>query len=423
LPHALFIAFHFPPEASSSGVLRTLKYARYLADYGWRVTVVAPRSDAYTIVDPQLESQVPTTVKVLRTPWINTKKHLSIYGRYPALLALPDTWIGWLPWAVSAGRRVLRDDPPDLIYSTSPHATTHLIALALVRAAAVPWVTDFRDPWFEDPPEPGAPAGPVYTRINRLLERRVIERCSHVVTSTTHLRDILRERYPHVPPVKISAILNGYDEADFTGLPAPASETSESFLIVHAGSINADFRDPLPLLRALRRAIAQGKVEQRRLRLRFIGPGEYGDSVTMRSALAETGLAPQVEFVARVPYEEALRELGRADLLLLLQASADTVGLVPAKLYEYLRAQKPVLALVQPGATSEVLAATGGGWAVDPRDAAALEKALAVAYAAWADGTLPTHCASLESLRQFERRTLAGQLAALFAQLSPADVG
>jgi glycosyltransferase involved in cell wall biosynthesis len=418
LRHALFVAFHFPPEASSSGVLRTLKYSRYLADYGWRVTVIAPQSDAYAMVDPRLEDQIPRTARIVRTRWLNTKQRFALFGAYPALVALPDPWIGWLPWAVAAGRRVLRNDSPDVIYSTSPHATAHVIALILASASRLPWVADFRDPWFEDPPEPGAPAGPVYMWINSLLERRVIERCAHVVTSTVHLRDVLRERYAHLPAGKFTAILNGYDEADFTGL-TESPVRGERFVVVHAGSINADFRDPRPLFRALRRLIDKGKVERDRLTLRFIGGGEYAESATIRAALADTDLVQQVNFACRVPFDEALRELARADLLLLLQASEATVGLVPAKLYEYLRAQKPILAMVYPGAAAEVLAITGGGWAVDPRDEAALEEVVATAYGAWKVDNLRTYTARLDALRRFDRRTLTGHLANLFERLRP----
>ena len=193
--HALFITFHFPPEASSSGVLRTLKYARYLEELGWRVSVITPAISAYDVCDTSLEAQIPATTKVIRTRYVNTKRHLSWRGIYPAVLAIPDRWIGWMPWAVAAGRKLIAQDPIDLVYSTSPHATSHVIAGRLAAFAGKPWVTDFRDPWIEDPPEPGTPNGLVYRTVNRWLERRVVQSCDAVVTSTTQLRDLLRSRY------------------------------------------------------------------------------------------------------------------------------------------------------------------------------------------------------------------------------------
>lgn len=404
-------------------MLRTLKYSRYLADYGWRVSVIAPRADAYAVTDEKLVAQVPSHVRVVRTGWLNTKRHISIGGVYPAILALPDAWIGWWPYAVAAGRRIVREDPVDLVYSTSPHATAHLIAMRISHYSALPWVADFRDPWVEDPPEPGSPNGPIYRTINRWLEHRALQRCTRIVTSTSHLRDLLQARYPDLTADKFTAISNGFDEADFVDVVSAPSARSEELLVVHAGSINPEFRDPRPLFQALRTVIDAGAVNREQVRLRFIGGGEFGHSAPMREALAATGLAGRVEFAARMPYKESLRELGRADLLLLLQASEDTVGLVPAKLYEYLRSKRPVLALVRQGATSEVLRETGGGWDVDPRDQETLKLVMEDIFSKWRRGDLAREVADPEALRRYDRRALAGQLADVFEDACGAKAG
>lgn len=420
--HALFVAFHVPPEASSSGVLRTLKYIRYLDELGWRVSVIAPHVDAYVTVDSSLEAQLPASATIVRTPFVNTKRHLAIAGRYLALLAVPDTWIGWYPWGVAAGLRVAGADPVDLVYSTSPHATAHLIAGRIAQRRRLPWVTDFRDPWYEDVPEPGAPAGPIFRAIDRRLERRVITRCQRVVSSTTTLRDQFRARYPVQPADKFVAIANGYDEADFAALPEPAT-VEPRLTIVHAGGINAEFRDPRPLFAVVRDAIDAGKLGSGDIRLRFLGGGAFADSVELKRDVERYALADVVEFRPRVPYADALRELASADVLLLLQASADTVGLVPAKLYEYMRARKPVLALVQPGATGEVMASVHGGWAVDPADAAALAKTLTEIVRRWRDGSLAAAGADPALLRRYDRKTLTHELAAVFEAACTANDG
>jgi glycosyltransferase involved in cell wall biosynthesis len=421
LRHALFVTFHYPPEASSSGVLRTLKYTRYLEERGWRVTVIAPEVAAYEVVDASLETQIPASTKVVRTRFVNIKRHLSWRGIYPGTLALPDVWIGWLPYAVAAGRRVIAQDPVDLIYSTSPHATAHLIAARLAASSGKPWVTDFRDPWIEDPPEPGTPNGFFFRTTNRWLERKVVHGCDAVATSTTQLRDLLRTRYPEVPSDKIGAILNGYDEADFGAPPEAVSGSGARLRIVHAGSINGEFRDPAPLFAALGRIIRRGRLAAAECELRFIGGGPYTEAPALRAAIDAAGLTDSVKLLPRVPYDESLRELGGADLLLLLQASEDTVGLVPAKLYEYLRAQKPTLALVHVGAVTDVMKETGGGWSVDPRDEGALDATLAAIVDAWRTKRLAEHRASLDMLRRFDRRALTGELAARFDALVAAS--
>jgi glycosyltransferase involved in cell wall biosynthesis len=137
----------------------------------------------------------------------------------------------------------------------------------------------------------------------------------------------------------------------------------------------------------------------------------------VRQSVADAGLSGAVTFHPRVPYEQSLRELAAADVLLLLQASDDTVSLVPAKLYEYLRAQKPVLALVRDGAVTEVLAQTGGGFAVDPADAPALDAALRAIAADWRSGRLADRVADLSALRRFDRRALTADLAAVFDEV------
>jgi glycosyltransferase involved in cell wall biosynthesis len=368
--------------------------------------------------DRALEAQIPPDAAVIRTRFLNTKRHLSFRGVYPALLALPDVWIGWLPWALRGARGLIAADPIDVVYSTSPHATAHLVARRIAAQTRVPWVTDFRDPWIEDPPEPGTPNGIVYRHVNRWLERDVVRRSAAVVASTEHLRDLLRDRYHLERREKFHVIANGYDEADFALLPARSERPSKRLRIVHAGSINAGFRDPRPVFAALRRLIAQGKLRADECEIRFVGPGDYGDSAEVRSAIDEAGLGSAVELTARVPYEEALKELTSADILLLLQASDDTVGLVPAKLYEYLRAGRPVLAFVRDGAVTEILHATGGGWAADPRTCSAIDAALADAIGAWRSGNLGEHCANFDALRRYERRSLAGELARLFDRVA-----
>ncbi len=415
--HALFVAFHFPPEASSSGVLRTLKYVRYLDRYGWRVTVITPDVAAYTVTDPELGRQLPASCRIVRTKYLNTKRHFALRGRYPALLALPDVWAGWYPWAVAAARQVVEADPVDLIYSTSPHATAHLVARSIARRSGKPWVADFRDPWFEDPPEPGAPNGLLFRSLNRRLERSVIVSCNAVVASTDALRDVLQQRYRDVCSNKFCTIFNGYDEADFQRIDTRSGGRGERMNIVHAGLLNPEFRDPRPLFRAIRRCADAGTIDLARVRLRLIGGGPFAESGQVRAEVARLGLGDVVQVEARMPYAQSLQELANADLLLLLQASPDTVNLVPAKLYEYLRTQRPVLALTSPGATGEVIEMTGGGWVVAPEDERRLADCLTEAYRGWTENTLRDVAADLNSLRRFDRKILTGELADLFDRL------
>lgn len=413
--HVLFIAFHYPPEASSSGVLRTLKFTRYLEELGWRVSVLTLNKSAYAMVDPALEAQIPKSAHVIRTPFINTKWHLAIKGRYPALLAIPDNWIGWYPWAINAGSKLISQDPPQVIYSTSPHATSHLIARRLAQKHHLPWIADFRDPWYEEPAEPGTPA--INHWAARHLEKKVIKAASHVTATTDALRDSLSARYADLPIEKFSTIANGYDETDFAGINKKPIR-SPHMVILHAGSINPDYRDPRPLWDAYREALKSGELQEGIILFKFIGPGEFSQSLEIKTYLTQYNMQDAVEFLPRLPYAQALSLQAEADLLLLLQASRDTEGLVPAKLYEYLRCLSPVLALVPMGASQRIIEETRGGWAIDPSNKMQISGALIETYHLWKEGKLKERAASLDSLQQYDRKALTRKLADIFNSLA-----
>ncbi len=409
--HALFVAFHFPPEASSSGVLRTLKYANYLIESGWRVSVLSVKEDAYEMTDATLTDQVGSHVTLYRTPYINSKTQLSIKGIYPSILALPDRWMGWKWWAVPQGVEIYRRDPYDLIYSTSPHATAHSIASALQKKMAVPWVMDFRDPWYEEPPEPGTPW--LVHQYARKTEARYIQQANAVVSTTNELSDSFKRRYPQVSE-KFCTIYNGYDETDFVHIEQKKEPQSSTFTMIHAGSVNDNFRDPRPLFDTLGKLINNGKLSAEEIRIEFYGPGQFAHSDAMAESIRQNELQSSVSFHERIPYHEALEKMAKADLLLLLQASEDTRSLIPAKLFEYLRTQTPVFALVQSGASSDLITNLSAGWAIDPKDPMALEEAVATAIELWRATHLAQNCCELGQIKQYSRQTLSKQLAQLF---------
>jgi hypothetical protein len=146
-------------------------------------------------------------------------------------------------------------------------------------------------------------------------------RCEHGASARRASRT-----YPDEAPAKFHVIANGYDQADFEALPERASGSGNCLCIVHAGSINAEFRDPAPVFASLGRLISAGVVSTDECELRFIGPGEYGASRAVKASIDSAGLDNVVRLLPRVPYDQALKELTQADLLLLLQASEDTLG-------------------------------------------------------------------------------------------------
>ncbi|MHB8762742.1 MAG: glycosyltransferase [Deferrisomatales bacterium] len=405
------IAFHYPPVGGSSGYLRTLKFGKYLPEHGWEADVLTVHERAHPQVDRSTLAEVPVGVQVHRASAWDAKRHLSWKGRYPDCLSVPDNYSTWLPFGAWAGRKVVRQRGIRALYSTSPVPTAHLIGWALHSLTGLPWIADFRDPWIEEDPE--VPRGPVLTRFERWLEKHVVRRATAVTATTRRLAAELAARHPNLDPGKFHVIMNGFDEEDFGTVGTSAAPKGSRFRLTHAGLLNGTYRNPLPLLAAARDAIHERGLRAGEMEVCFLGAGDYLRSAEFREAVRSLGLEDVVQIPGHVPYEQCLREMAASDVLLLLQGGDDTRNLIPAKLFEYLRIGRPVLALTDPeSATAEVLGELGGGRVVGIEDTRGIRQALLARMGdGRGEGGVPA--VDRERLAGYSRRRLTGKLAAL----------
>lgn len=347
----LVIAYHFPPLVGSSGILRTLNFVRHLPRFGWTPVVLTCQPRAYEQVAEA--GDVPAKVHVERAFALDTARHLALRGRYPARLALPDRWISWWPDAVRRGRRLLREHRIAAIMSTYPIASAHVIGHSLARRSGLPWIADFRDPMAQE----GYPPEPERWRRFKQIEQDVFGLARACTFTTESAARTYRAAYPD-SRARVEVIENGYDEDAFVAaeLDAAGSPLHQSALtLVHSGIVYPEERDPRRLFAALALLKSAG-IGAARLRLRFRAPVHE----SMLADLARRhAVEDMVEVLPPVPYREALVEMLRADGLLVLQA-ANCNEQVPAKLYEYLRARRPIVALTDAaGDTAGVLHRAG----------------------------------------------------------------
>jgi glycosyltransferase involved in cell wall biosynthesis len=351
---ALLIAFHFPPQAASSGIQRTLSFSRHLGHYGWEPMVLSAHPRAYEQQNPTQLASVPSSLVVRRVFALDAKRHLGFKGRYPGALALPDRWISWWLGAVPAGLSLIRKHRPQVIWSTFPISTAHLIALTLHKLTGIPWVADFRDPMLQ----PSYPSSGLQRKIYGWIEKQAIERCSMAVFTTHSAMNTYRERFPNVPASKFTVIENGYDEDGFDAQAmAPQPRVAGGRVtLVHSGVLYQNGRDPSAFLDAVAALKRAGSADAASLRVVLRAPGE----VEQVAALARKyGVEDIVEVLPPVPYREALQEMMAADGLLVFQGTPFNTQ-IPAKIYEYFRAKKPILGLVDPaGETARVLRTAG----------------------------------------------------------------
>lgn len=349
------IAYHFPPLAGSSGIQRTLRFVQHLPALGWQPIVLSADPRAYEQTSDDLMSDVPPATVVRRAFALDTARHLNIRGRYLGWMARPDRWMSWRFDAIRQGLQLIREHKPDVIWSTYPIATAHVIAQALHRKTGIPWMADFRDPMAQD----GYPADPVTWRSYQRIEEEALMQASCSVFTTPGAARIYQERYPAAAS-KVQVLENGYDEESFVSGRAGAIPKTTAApgtpVLLHSGIVYPSERDPTQLFQALQRLKSKGVLKGGDVLIRF--RASVHDDL-LASLAKQYGVAEFIEMAPAVPYREALAEMLTVDALLVMQAS-NCNAQIPAKIYEYLRAGRPIIGLTDPiGDTAGVLRGAG----------------------------------------------------------------
>ncbi len=379
----VLVVSHFFPPLAGGGVHRVLAWARHLPRHGWSVTVVCAGEEDYWVRDPSLA--IPEGTEVIRGPggsaaawWSRTRGARSARSgsRFAPLRRLADWWLlpdayaGWARRARAAVSRRLAVGGVHALVTTSPPDSAHLAAPA---SRPVPWVADFRDPWiglhFKPPPT-------AWHRARQAaLERRVLEGADLVTcASETHVRDLRGSgarirRLEHLP--------NGFEPAGAGGVEADG----DHFRLVFTGTLSL-MEDASTLLDALHDLGIARPETRRRVRVDLVGPYD-ADHEDRARALGLTGV---VRFRSALAHAESRRYQRAADALLLWKPrGAGYRTMVPGKLYEYLDAARPVVALLPEGDEAAALVRRAGGEVLPPGDAGALARALERRYMEWRD--------------------------------------
>jgi hypothetical protein len=271
---ALLIAFHFPPQAASSGIQRTLSFSKHLGGHDWEPLVLSANPIAYSVKNSSQLANLPFGLIVKRAFAMDAKRHMGIFGRYPEILALPDRWISWWLSAVPLGLSLTRQYKPSVIWSTFPIATSHLIGLTLKRLTGLPWVADFRDPMLQrDYPVPK-----LQRKMYRWIEHQTITNCNAAVFTTYSAMNAYKQRFPESLHEKFTVIENGFDEDSFNGSGFNAlsatGKVNPRITLLHSGILYPNGRDPSPFLEAISILKARGKVNAESFCVILRAPGD-----------------------------------------------------------------------------------------------------------------------------------------------------
>ncbi len=421
----LMVAYFFPPMGDG-GVFRSLKLARYLPARGWSPRVLCGRPEDYWLRDDSLLDELPPDLDVTRVGGLTGQGLLRrlrrsggggtgggssrssglfrLLRRLGDTLLLPDSYAGWIGPALRAGRKILEQGDVELIYSSSPPDSSHLVARRLAAESGLPWVADFRDPWFNLHLK--SPPSPLHAAWHRRAEAKVL-REAQVVAVT----EGWRRHYADLTARPPRLIRNGFDPADFAELGESAvGMGGDEIHLLHTGKLSLT-RSARPFFAGLALLLERRPELRRRLRVTFLGLRESDNE----NAADELGLGDLVQFADPVSHAESVARQAATDILLLIKHDDPRYrNLIPGKFYEYVAAGPPILAMTPAGELESLMDEYELGWTCR-LDAAAVAAGLAAAVDAVVAGDGKRRPAPAE----FTRTAQAAAMGALFDELCP----
>jgi glycosyltransferase involved in cell wall biosynthesis len=413
MPGLLVLAYYFPPWGGA-GVQRTLKHVKYLPQFGWQPQVVTARPRALTVSDPSLSEDLPAGLPVHATPALMLPKALPwrVRNWLARWLLVSDQEAGWAPFAQRQAEELIQRRQVQAIYTTSAPYTAHLVGLRLKQRFGLPWIADFRDPWVGNATL-RSPTAWHRQRIQR-WERQVVTAADRVTVVSKPMAQAFRAAYPELNPQHFLTLPNGYDPDDFAQAK-PLGRQPDRLGIVYSGSIYRQ-RSSQPFLQALHNVLARGAIPRAAVQVRLVG--NVGQATVDQVEALE--LADVVAITGYMAHGQSIGYVLGADVLLLMIAPGPgSEGVLTGKIFEYLAAHRPILALTPPGAAADLLEESRAGIVIDPDDGPAIEHQLVALYDQWRRGALS--CTSDPAvIARFDRRRLAETLAEALATASSA---
>ena len=422
----LVITYYWPP-AGGPGVQRWLKFVKYFPENGIQPYVYIPENPHYPIVDTSFTSEIPKGATIIKRPIKepyalaklfsrkNTQKMSSgiIAPENPSVLSklmlfvrgnlfIPDARVGWVKPSVSYLSKYLVEHNIDTVVTSGPPHSLHLIGMQLQEKVGVKWVADFRDPWTTIHYHTSLRLTKASEKKHKELERKVLNTADQItVTSPT-----TKKEFEAITSQPIEVITNGFEEQAYKEV---ALDTS--FSIAHIGSLLTE-RNPAVLWEVLQELKEENSAFANDLAIIFAGVA----SDAVFASLNTSGLQDQLDIKGYLSHEEALQLQRSSQVLLLLEMDKpETKAIIPGKLFEYLQARRPILAIGPDGSDiAAILTSTKSGQFFTPQNKEAIKEHILDCYALYLNDQLSTSDASIA---HFSRKNLSAQMARLLKSL------
>lgn len=412
----LILANQFPPMGGS-GVQRTLKFVKYLPEFGIKAIVVTKKY-AGDLVDESLVGEIPKDTKIYRL-----KAYETVENKGPLRLPIkflgtrltpPDGEYFWYYFNRKEVADIVKKEKVDCIYSTSYPYSDHLLGLYLKRKFPhISWIVDFRDEWTNNPYYADNFYKQLKYRRERRQEAQVTSECDFLIANSKFMLDNFIKDTPKLKNHS-TFIPNGYDEEDFSGLVNKRGG-GDKFIITHTGSLYGK-RNLTEFLEGLKLAIGADQIDKEKIEIRLVGNihqtmvEEYATKYDLGGRLKRCGY---------MPHRDSIQMLYNSDILLLIIGKVEGAeNFYSGKIFEYIRADRPVLALVpEKGAAAQVIRETNCGKVVDPDNIKGISQALIEYYKEWGQGQT-SHKPDWARIEKYSRKSQAGELAKIIQDLS-----
>jgi len=400
----LFIAYFFPP-LSGSGVPRSLKFARYLPEFGWLPIVISADEKIRYMKDYGLLGEIPEAVKVHRVGHRRgmSEEMRSVRARLKLAFDFPDRYKYWCRPAYKKAKAIIQKEKIDLILSTSGPYTSHFIAMKLKKEFNIPWVADFRDPWSEN--------AVLQLHIRNTLvwplrnswqwktvraERKVSRIADKIITVPWHHKQQLCEQHG-VSEDMVEVITNGYDESDFEQLGAISLYPRKPTIIFMGSFPGSEFREIFLKFLGIVRELNKG--------IEVICVGRVASQM-------QNVQMDDLTLIYNLPRRKALALCSGSDFLLLVLPS-HTLWEISGKLFEYLRIRKPILGICPEGGdAARIIKGAEAGYILSYNEEQ-MKQQLTGAVEKWERGEFADFHPNMEYVTQYERKELTRRLSEL----------
>lgn len=419
----LIITYYWPP-AGGPGVQRWLKFVKYLRDFEIEPVVYVPENPHYPLLDESLETEIPRNLEIIRKPIFEPYAIASLFSKketkeissglipdeekqgllQKAMLYIrgnyfvPDARKFWVKPSVEFLLEYLEENRIKTVITTGPPHSLHLIGLGLKGELDIRWIADFRDPWTSIGYHEQLKLTAATREIHKELESRVLKGADQIITTSF----TTKQEFKEITTTPIKVITNGYDVEKIT---RPALD--DKFSISHIGSLLAG-RNPANLWKALAELISENEDLRADLCIKLVGAVGAGVLESIKNA----GLEFNLELSGYVSHKKALELQHASQLLLLIEIdSEETRGIIPGKLFEYMAANRPILAVGPANADiQKIITETNTGKFFGYMEKEEIKEFILSSYKAFKEGELKTYPIGLQ---KYSRKALTGELAKL----------